>query len=41
MRELMAETQVPASAERLSFEEAGGRYVRHVEEVMQRKPSTI
>ena len=41
MRELMAETQVPASRERLTFEEVGQRYVRHLEEVMQRKPTTI
>ncbi len=41
LRELMTETLVPASTERLTFEEAGRRYVRHLEEVMQRKPSTI
>ena len=41
MRELTAETQLPASTERLTFEEAGRRYVRHLDEVMQRKPSTI
>ena len=41
MRELMAETQLPASTERLTFEEVGRRYVRHLDEVMQRKPSTI
>ena len=41
LRALMTETLVPASTERLTFEEAGRRYVRHLEEVMQRKPSTI
>ena len=41
MRQLMAETQLPASTERLTIEEVGKRYVRHLEEVMQRKPSTI
>ena len=41
LRELMAETQVPASAERLTFEEVGRRYLRHLDEVMQRKPTTI
>ena len=41
LRELMRETQVPASAERLTFEEVGRRYVRHLDEVMQRKPTTI
>jgi len=41
LRELMAETLLPVSAERLTFEEVGRRYVRHLDEVMQRKPSTI
>ena len=41
LRELMAETRVPASAERLTFEEVGRRYLRHLDEVMQRKPTTI
>jgi integrase len=41
MRELMAETLVPAITERLTFEEVGRRYVRHLDDVMQRKPSTI
>jgi len=41
LRELMAETTLPASAERLTFEEMGRRYVQHLEEVMQRKRTTI
>jgi integrase len=41
MRELMAVTQLPAPTERLTLEEVGRRYVRHLDEVMQRKPSTI
>ena len=41
MRELMAETSLPASTERLTFEEMGRRYIAHLEEVMQRKRTTI
>ena len=33
--------QVPASAERLTFEEVGRRYLDHLEHVMQRKRTTI
>src|SRR3954447_10645136 len=33
LRELMAETRVPASAERLTFEEVGRRQIRHLDEV--------
>ncbi len=41
LRELMAATVVPSSAERLTFAEVGRRYLQHLEEVMQRKPTTI
>jgi integrase len=41
LRELMAETSLPASTERLTFEEMGRRYIAHLEEVMQRKRATI
>jgi integrase len=41
LRELMAHTVVPTSPERLTFDEVGQRYVRHLEEVMQRKGTTI
>lgn len=41
MRALMAETSLPASTERLTFEEMGRRYLQHLEEVMQRKRTTI
>jgi integrase len=37
----MAETVVPATAERLPFEEVGRRYLQHLEDVMQRKRTTI
>jgi len=41
LRELMAHTVVPTSPERLTFDEVGQRYLRHLEEVMQRKRTTI
>jgi len=37
----MATTAAPARAERLTFGEAGSHYLSHLEEVMQRKPTTI
>jgi integrase len=41
LRALMAQTVVPASPERLTFEEVGQRYLQNLEEVMQRKRTTI
>lgn len=41
LRALMAETSLPAPTERLTFEEMGRRYIQHLEEVMQRKRTTI
>ena len=41
LRALMAEMSLPASTERLTFEEMGRRYIKHLEEVMQRKRTTI
>jgi integrase len=41
LRALMAETSLPASTERLTFEEMGRRYIKHLEEVIQRKRTTI
>jgi integrase len=41
LRELMAQTGVPASPERLTFDQVGQRYLHHLEDVMQRKRTTI
>ena len=41
LRQLMTQTVVPANPERLSFEQVGQRYLRHLEDVMQRKRTTI
>ena len=41
LRALMAETSLPTTTERLTFEELGRRYIQHLEEVMQRKRTTI
>jgi integrase len=41
LRALMAEMSLPASTERLTFEEMGRRYIKHLEEVIQRKRTTI
>src|SRR5687768_128228 len=41
LRAVMAETSHPAPTERMTFEEMGRRYILHLEEVMQRKRTTI
>jgi integrase len=41
LRELMAETAAPSSDRLLTFEVAGAHYLRHLEEVMQRKRTTV
>ena len=42
LRELIQEVKpAPAGAEQLTVAEAGERYVRHVEHVMERKPTTV
>jgi integrase len=42
LRQLMHEVRVaPASCERLTVDEVGGRYLRHVEHVLGRKPTTV
>jgi site-specific recombinase XerC len=37
----MAQTVLPVNPERLTFEQVGQRYLQHLEEVMQRKRTTI
>ena len=37
----MAQTVLPANPERLTFDQVGQRYLQHLEEVMQRKRTTI
>jgi len=41
LRALMTQTVLPPSPERLTFHEVGQRYVQHLEDVMQRKRTTI
>lgn len=41
LRELIAQTVLPANPERLTFDQVGQRYLQHLEEVMQRKRTTI
>lgn len=42
LRKLMQEVRLaPAAYERLTVDEAGERYLRHVEHVLQRKPTTV
>jgi integrase len=41
LRRTMQETTRAPSAERLSFAEIGERYIRHVQVVMERKPTTV
>jgi len=42
LRRLMQEVRVaPAAYERLTVEEVGRRYLRHVEHVLERKPTTV
>src|SRR5215210_8036418 len=41
LRELMAETVAPSPDRQLTFEVAGAHYLMHLEEVMQRKRTTI
>jgi integrase len=41
LRELIGKTEVLAPQERMTLKEAGELYLVHVEQVMQRKPSTV
>lgn len=41
LRELMQAVRHAPAEERLTFEQAGSRYLHHLEHVMQRKPSTV
>jgi len=41
LRRLMAEVRVVAPEERTTFQEAGERYLHHLEHVKQRRPSTL
>lgn len=41
LRELMQAVRHAPAEERLTFEQAAGRYLHHLEHVMQRKPSTV
>jgi integrase len=41
LRELISNTTYVSPDERLSFAEVAGRYIDHLEHVMQRKPSTV
>jgi integrase len=41
LRALMAQTVLPASPVRLTFDQVGQRYLQHLEDVMQRKRTTI
>ncbi len=41
LRDLIAQTVLPANPERLTFDQVGQRYLQHLEEVMQRKRTTI
>jgi integrase len=41
LRELMSETVLPTNSAALTFEQAGTHYLRHLDEVMQRKRTTI
>src|SRR5215210_1492654 len=41
LRQLMAETVAPSPDRRLTFEIAGAQYLTHLEEVMQRKRTTV
>ncbi len=41
LRQLMTQTVLPPSPERLTFDEVGQLYLQHLEDVMQRKRTTI
>jgi len=41
LRRLMTEVRVVVPEERMTFQEAGDRYLHHLEHVRQRKPSTV
>ena len=41
LRRLMTEVRVVQPEERMSFQEAGDRYLHHIEHVKRRKPSTV